>query len=155
MYQLAVTALFKRLVAELPAGTASVHLRQSTLGAVIEVKPTNPACADFWVLANDFELYMFGIGESRWGFRWGRRRYRKGEKDVLTEIEEMARAVIAGNCEQRGGPFWLIRKIHVGDYTYTVMHFDKFANFSPFWARRYAPFVTIGKPPAVTSEKSL
>ena len=148
MYQLVaeITALFERLVAELPAGTATVHVRQVTLGTVIEVRPANPACANFDVLTDDFEPYSFGIGQSRWSLRWERRGFRwersnrKGEKDVLTEIEEMARAVIAGNCEQRGGPFWLISKIHVGDYTYKKMDLAVLP-ISPFWTRRYAPFV--------------
>ena len=45
VYQLAaeITALFERLMAELPAGTAIVHVRPVILGTVIEVKPTNPA----------------------------------------------------------------------------------------------------------------
>ena len=59
-----ITALFERLVAELPAGTATVHMRHVTLGTVIEVKPTNPACANFDVLTDDFEPYSFGIGRS-------------------------------------------------------------------------------------------
>ena len=150
VYQLVaeITALFERLVAELPAGTAIVHVRHVTLGTVIEVKPTNPACANFDVLTDDFEPYSFGIGRSRWSLRWERRgfrwepRYRKGEKDILTEIEEMARAVIAGNCEQRRGPFWLIGKIHVGGYTYKMMDLA-ILPISPFWTHHYAPFVTI------------
>ena len=145
-----ITALFERLVAELPAGTATVHMRQMTLGTVVEVKPTNPACANFNVLTDDFEPYSFGIGieGSRWSLRCERRgfrleqRNRKGEKDVLTEIEEMARAVIAGNCEQRRGPFWLIGKIQVGDHTYRTMDLARLP-ISHFWTRHYAPFVTI------------
>jgi hypothetical protein len=35
----------------------------------------------------NFELYNFGIGWSQWEFPW-ERRYRKGEKDIPTEIEE-------------------------------------------------------------------
>ena len=52
----------------------------------------------------------------------------------------MARAVIAGNCEQRGGPFWLIGKIQVDDCTYKVMELA--VPISLFWTRHYAPFVT-------------
>jgi len=104
------------------------------------VRPTNPASANFGVHADDFELYSFGFGRrSQWEFPW-ERRYRKGEKDVLTEIEEMARAVIAGNCEQRRGPFWLIGKIQVGDYTYRVTDIPMIP-IPPFWTRHYAPFV--------------
>jgi hypothetical protein len=142
VYQLVAetTALFERLLAELPAGTAAVHVRQHSAGTSIQVEPTNPASANFGVHADDFELYSFGFGtRSQWEFPW-ERRYRKGEKDVLTEIEEMARAVIAGNCEQRRGPFWLIGKIRVGDYTYKVTNLPMFP-IPPFWTRHYAPFV--------------
>jgi hypothetical protein len=135
-----VTALFERLVAELPTGSAAVHVRQVSAGTLIDVKPTNPASAGFGVHADDFELYSFGFGpRSQWEFPW-ERRYRKGEKGVLTEIEEMARAVIAGNCEQRRGPFWFIGKIHVGDYTYKVTDLPMLP-IPPFWKRHYAPFV--------------
>ena len=81
------------------------------------------------------------VGAPRWGRRLERRN-RKGEKNVLPEIEEMARAIIAGNCEQRRGPFWLIGKIHVGDYTYKMMELAVLP-ISLFWTRHYAPFVTI------------
>jgi len=138
-----ITALFERLVAELPAGTATIQFSSSTLGTVIGVKPTNPACANFDVLTNDIEPYSFGIGQLRWSFRWERRGFRwepryRTEKDILIEIEAMARAVIAGNCEQRRGPFWLICKIHVGDYTYRLMDWPIFG--IPFSTRHYAPY---------------
>ena len=133
-----VTALFERLVAELPAGTAAVHVRQHSAGTSIDVKPANPASADFRVHADEFELCSFGFGpRSQWEFPW-ERRYRKGEKDVVTEIEEMARAVIAGNCELKRGLFWLTAKIHVGDYTYKVTDVPMFG--IPFSERRYAPY---------------
>jgi hypothetical protein len=140
VYQLVseITALFERLVAELPAGTATVHVRQHSAGTSIEVKPANPASANFGVHADDFELYSFGFGpRSQWEFPW-ERRYRKGEKDVLTEIEEMARAVIAGHCELERGFFSLTAKIHVGDYTYGVTDMPMFG--IPFSKRLYVPY---------------
>ncbi len=116
-----------------------VHVRQHTAGASILVKPTNPASADFGVHADDFELYSFGFGpRSQWEFPW-ERRYRNDEKDILAEVEEMARAVIAGNCELRRGLFWLTAKIHVGDYTYRVTDLPMFG--IPFSKRHYAPYV--------------
>jgi hypothetical protein len=153
VYQLLseITALFERLVAELPAGTAAVHVRQVSVGTVIGVKPTNPASAFFRVLADDFELYSFAFARrAYWEFPW-ERRYRKGEKDVLTEIEEMARAVIAGKCEQRRGLFWLISKIHVGDYTYKVTSLPVLP-IPPFWTRQYAPFAAPPAEPVAAKE---
>jgi hypothetical protein len=142
VYQLVaeITALFERLVAELPPGTAAVHVRQVSAGTLIDVKPANPASARFGVHADDFELYSFGFARrSQWEFPY-ERRYRKGEKDVLIEIEEMARAVIAGDCEQKKGLFWVVSKIHVGDYTCKLLNLPMLP-IPPFWTRRYAPFV--------------
>ena len=141
MYQLVseITALFERLVAELPAGTAAVHVRQVSAGTVIDVKPANPASANFGVHVDDFELYSFGIGtKSQWEFPW-ERRYRNDEKNVLTEIEEMSRAIISGNCELERGLFWLTAKIHVGNYTYRVTDLPMFG--IPFSKRHFAPYV--------------
>ncbi len=148
MYQLLseITALFQRLVDELPSGTATVNVSQVSVGTVICVKPTNPVSASFNVLADDFELYTFAFApRAYWEFPW-ERRYRKGEKDVLTEIEEMARAVIAGKCEQKRGPFWLISRIHVDDYTYKVTSMPMLP-IPPFWTRQYAPFVVLQAEP--------
>ena len=141
MYQLVaeITALFDRLVAELPAGTATVHVRQVSAGTVIGVNPVNPTSANFGVHADDFELYSFGFGpKSQWEFPW-ERRYRNDEKNVLTEIEEMSRAIIAGNCELERGLFWLTAKIYVGDYTYRVTDLPMFG--IPFSKRHFAPYV--------------
>jgi len=141
VYQLVaeITVLFERLVAELPVGTAVVHASQVSAGAWIDVKPTNPSSAGFSVLADDFELYSFHLHGSYWKFPW-ERRYRKGEKEIFTEIEEMARAVIAVDCEQRRRPFWPFGKINVGDYTYKTTNLPKLP-IPPFWTRRYAAFV--------------
>jgi hypothetical protein len=66
-----LTELFERLAAELPPGTASVNVYdvQGGQGTVVELRPANPACADFGVHAED----RSDIVE---------------EKDVITEIEE-------------------------------------------------------------------
>lgn len=136
-----LTVLFERLVSELPAGLAAVTVRQSArdMAAAIDVKPTNPASANFGVLADKVQLYSFGFGPmSQWEFPW-ERRYRKGEKDELTEIEEMSRAVIAGRCELTRGPFWLTGKIYVGDYTYRMTDLPMLP-IPPFWRRQYAPY---------------
>jgi hypothetical protein len=77
-----VSALFEHLVAELPAGTAAVRVRQLPrgIGTAIEMKPTNPASAEFGVHADEVDLFSFGFGpRSQWEFPW-ERRYRKGEK---------------------------------------------------------------------------
>jgi hypothetical protein len=137
-----LTALFERLAAELPPGTASVnvHKVQGGQGTVVELRPTNPLCADFGVHTEDgSDLLDFSFGRATWEFPY-ERRYRSGEKDIITEIEEMSRAIIAGQCEVSRRPFWATSRIHVGDYTYTVTDMPMFP-IPPFGTCRYEPYV--------------
>lgn len=136
-----LATLFERLVSELPVGLAAVTVRPlpRDRATAIDVKPTNPASANFGVLADEVQLYSFGFGPiSQWEFPW-ERRYRKDEKDELTEIEGMSRAVIAGRCELTRGPFWMTGKIYVGDYTYRMTDLAMLP-FPPFWRRHYVPY---------------
>jgi len=135
--------LFERLAAELPPGTASMNVYdvQGGEGTVVELKPANSACANFAVhVEHRSDCVDVSFGLATWEFPY-ERRYRNGEKDVITEIEEMARAVVAGNCEVRRRPFWAISCIHVGEYTYGVRDLLMFP-LPPFGTRRYAPYVS-------------
>jgi hypothetical protein len=106
----------------------------------VEFRPANSACADFGVHVEDgSDLVDFSFGRSTWEFPY-ERRYRNGEKDIITEIEEMSRAVIAGNCEVKRRPFWATSSIHVGKYTYSVSDLPMFP-IPPFGTLRYAPYV--------------
>lgn len=138
-----ITALFERLVGELPPDTATLNVYRVPKGdgTVVEVRPQNTGAASFGVHVDDeFHLVDFSFGAlSTWELPM-ERRYRKGEKNILTEIEEMSRAVIVGNCEVSRSPFWLTGKIHVGDYTYKVTDFPMFP-IPPFGTRRYTPYV--------------
>ena len=136
-----VTTLFERLVSELPVGVAAVTVLPSPRNGItaIHVRPTNPASVDFGVIADEAKLYSFGFGAmSQWEFPW-ERRYRKGEKDEIIEVEEMSRAIMAGRCELRRGPFWITGKIYVGDYTYRMTDLPMLP-IPPFWKRHYAPY---------------
>ena len=84
------------------------------------------------------EVDNVGFDIHYWEFPY-ERRYRAGEKDVHTEIEEMARAVVAGNCEQERRRFSVIGRINVDDYTYAVKDIPKFCK-PPIGTRRYAPY---------------
>jgi hypothetical protein len=113
---------------------------------VVDLKPANPRAADFGVHCDDFEIYSFSFGRlSQWEFPY-ERRYRNNEKDVVSEIEEMCRAVIAGNCEERRGWFSMRGRIYVGDYTYNVTNLPIFPK-PPFGTRRYAPYVQQDRAP--------
>jgi hypothetical protein len=138
-----LTELFERLAAELLPGTASANVYdvQGGQGTVVELRPANPASADFSVHMEDgSDIVDFSFGPATWEFPY-ERRYRNGEKDIITEIEEMSRAVIAGNCEVKRRPFWATSRIHVGEYTYSVSDLPMFP-IPPFGTRRYAPYVS-------------
>lgn len=138
-----LTELFERLAAELPPGTASLNVYdvQGGQGTVVELRSANPACADFGVHAEEqSDIVDFSFGRGTWEFPY-ERRYQNGEKDIITEIEEMSRAVIAGNCEVRRRPFWATSCIHFGEYTYSVSDIPVFS-LPPFGTLRYAPYVS-------------
>jgi hypothetical protein len=136
-----LTALFEQLVSELPPGTATLNLRQlpRNAGTVIELNPTNPAAADFGVLCDDVDVFNFSFGPiSTWEFPY-ERRYRNGEKDVLKEIEEMSRAIIAGRCEVTRRWFSMTGRIYVEGYTYQVTDMPMIPR-PPFGTHCYAPY---------------
>ncbi|MGH9587139.1 MAG: hypothetical protein ACRD3F_09330 [Acidobacteriaceae bacterium] len=135
-----MTSLFQRLINELPPGTATIEFAPATerRPAAISLRPANSASAEFWVVWDDREVHGVGFGFHEWEFPY-ERRYRNSEKDVLTEIEEMARAVVAGNCEQERRRFSMIGRIEVGEYTYAVKDVPKFLR-PPFGTRRHAPY---------------
>ena len=138
-----LTALFERLAGELPAGTATLDIQEDGHGieTSVELKPANPASASCGVHAHDFVLFSFDFGGfSRWGLEVDRR-YREGDKGIVDEVEEMARAVIAGQCEINRGLTWVVGRIHVGDYTYTKITDVPMFSVFPFGKRRYAPYV--------------
>ncbi len=137
-----VRDMFERLAGELPPGIATVNVYEvpNKSGTVIELKPTNPAAADFGVHCDDSDLYSFSFGSlSQWEFPY-ERRYRKDEKDILTEVEEMSRAVIAGRCQEKRNWFSLQGSINVGDYTYKVTNMPM-VPVPPFGTRHFAPYV--------------
>jgi len=138
-----LTELFGRLAAELPPGTASLNVYDvpGGQGTILELRPANPACAGFGIHGEEMsDIIDFYFGRATFEFPY-ERRYQNGEKDIITEIEEMSRAVIAGNCEVKRRPFWATSCIHVGEYTYRVSDIPVFS-IPPFGTLRYAPYVT-------------
>jgi hypothetical protein len=92
------------------------------------------------VVFDDKDIYSFSFStRSYWEFPY-ERRYRKDEKTVVEEIEEMARAVIAGDCEEERGWFSLTGRIKVGEYTYSTTNLPM-VPIPPFYLRHYEPYV--------------
>ena len=103
--------------------------------------PSDSAAASFSVFADDASVYTFCFGlRSYWEFPY-ERRYRYDEKSVIAEIEEMSRAVMAGNCEEIRGLVSVAGRIHVGDYTYKTITIPVL-RLRRFGTRRYAPYTS-------------
>lgn len=134
-------SLFERLAAELPPEAASLRVYDHSLNGpkIIELVPSNPAAATFGVVADKEQVHSFSFGaRSYWEFPY-ERRYRYDEKDVVSEIEEMSRAVIAGQCEETRGLISITGRIYVGDYTYKMTTIPCFTK--PLCgSQRYAPY---------------
>ncbi len=60
-------------------------------------------------------------------------------EQLLLEVEQMARAVMAGKCDETRGLFSLVSCIHVDDYTYTVTDLPMLP-IPPFGIRKYLPY---------------
>jgi hypothetical protein len=144
-------SLFEMLVAELPAGAAKVNSYRVPRGdgSVVEVLPSNEKSASFGVHVDDgavayvdFSFGRFGT----WELPLEGRNHEAGTEQLVPEVEQMARAVIAGNCDQTRGLFSLTSRVYVEGYTYKVVDLPVLP-IPPFGTRRYAPYASA---PAVT-----
>jgi hypothetical protein len=141
-----IRELFERLVAELPPGTATVVLTPvpKGRGTVVEILPASPESVDFGVHCDESDIFSFSLGKVS-GWEWPyERRYRYDEKDALAEVEEMSRAIIAGNCEEVRRWFCRSARIFVDGYTYKMTDLPKVPR-PPFGTVHYAPYVGHGK----------
>jgi hypothetical protein len=137
--------MLDRLIAELPPGTATLNVRpvQKGRGTVIEIVPANPESADFGVHCDESDFFSFSFGKVS-GWEWPyERRYQYDEKDTFAEVEEMSRAIVAGNCEEVRRWFSRTGRIFVEGYTYKMTDLPKFPR-PPFGTTRYAPYVGHG-----------
>ena len=139
-------ALFERLLAELPQNAAKINVYRVPKGdgTVIELLPANPHSASFGVHVDDEGIGYLDFSCGRIG-TWelpqeGRNRKASAEQ-LLREVEQMSRAVIAGKCDETRGLFSLTSKIHVDGYTYKVVGLPMLP-IPPFGTRKYAPFVS-------------
>jgi hypothetical protein len=136
--------LFDRLLAELPSGAAKLNVYRVPKGdgTVIEIIPSNSESASFGVHVDDgVNLVDFSFGrKGTWELPQEGRNRRPSAEQLLAEVEQMSRAVIAGGCEETRHLFSLTSRIHVDGYTYKVVNLPMFL-IPPFGTRKYAPFV--------------
>jgi hypothetical protein len=136
-------SLFERLVAELPAGTAKINIYRVPRGdgSVIEVLPSNQQSASFGVHVDDSVEYVdFSFGRiGTWELPQEGRNHQARAEQIVQEVEQMARAVVAGKCDETRGLFSLTSRVYVEGYTYKVVDLPMLP-IPPFGTRRYAPF---------------
>jgi hypothetical protein len=136
--------LFARLLAELPEGTAKLNVYRVPRGdgTVIELLPANHESASFGVHVDDgVKLLDFSFGQiGTWELPQEGRNRKASAEQLLSEVEQMSKAVIAGQCEENRNLFSLTSKIHVDGYTYKVVDLPMLP-IPPFGTRKYAPYV--------------
>jgi hypothetical protein len=138
-------SLFEMLVAELPAGTAKVNFYRVPRGdgSVVEVLPSNQKSASFGVHIDDGVEYVdFSFGRiGTWELPQEGRNHEAEAEELVQEVEQMARAVIRGKCDETRGLFSLTSRVYVEAYTYKVVDLPMLP-IPPFGTRRYAPYAS-------------
>ena len=139
-------SLFEKLVAELPVGTAKVNIYRVPRGdgLVIEVLPANQQSASFGVHLDDgVKDVDFSFGRiGTWELPQEGRNREAGPEQLIQEVEQMARAVIAGKCDETRGLFSLTSRVYVEGHTYRVVDLPMLP-IPPFGTCRYAPYASV------------
>ena len=119
-----IKAMIEKLLAELPPETAVLRERRTRRddGTLFELLPSHQDAATILVHVEDgLDLVDFSFGESgTWELPVEERNPNAGIDGVLSEIEDMCRAVMAGNCELRKNRFSLESRIFVNGFAYQV-----------------------------------
>lgn len=140
--------MLKHLLAELPPNVASLEVKRATPkgeGVIAVLIPQNPAAASVVAHAeNGLGLVDFSFGEygPTWELPMEGYNPKANKKELLQELEEMCRAVIAGNCEHKRGLFSIRANIQVGNRPYRVTDMLVFHPVPPLHgARKYEPYI--------------
>ena len=137
--------LFDGLLAELPKGAARLNVYRVPKGdgTVIEIIPTNHESASFGVHVDDgAHLVDFSFGRiATWELPHEGRNRKPSSGQLLLEVEQMSKAVIAGKCEETRKLFYVTSRIYVEGHTYTVVDMPMLP-IPPFGTRKYAPFIS-------------
>ena len=140
--------LLKHLLAELPPDVASLEVKRATPsgeGMIAVLRPQNPAAAS--VVAhteNGLGLVDLSFGEygPTWELPIEGYNSKANKKELLQEVEDMCRAVIAGNCQHKRGLFSIRGNIQVNNHLYRVTDMFVFRPVPPLrGTRKYEPYV--------------
>jgi len=144
-----LVALFERLIAELPPNVATLDVRRGTQkhdGVVAVLTPTNRAAARVVAhTVNAFGLVDFSFGEysPTWELPFEGHNSKANEKELLHEVEEMCRAVIAGHCEHKRGLLSIRGSIQVHNRPYRVTNLPVFRAVPRLrGTRKYEPYIS-------------
>ena len=122
-------ALLNTLLAELPSNVASLEVMRAqpkSNGVIAKLKPRNPAAASVVLHAENgcgIIDFCFGEYEPTWELPYEGSNPRPSKKELLQEVEQMCRAVMAGGCHHARRLFGVRGTILVGDQPSTVSHF--------------------------------
>ena len=142
-----LTNRLKQLLSGLPPNAASIKVEnvpRTGKGVWVTLKPANPAATSIGAYAeNGLDMIYFSFGD--YGPTWelpieGYSR-NAGKEELLREVEDMSRAVIAGNCEYSRGLLSIRGRIQVDDCPYRVTDFFVFRALPPLrGTRKYEPY---------------
>jgi hypothetical protein len=139
-----LVALFQRLIAELSQNVAALDVRRAKQkhdGVVAVLTPTNRAAARIVAHAvNGMGLVDFNFGEysPTWELPFEGYCTNASKQELLQEVGEMCRAVIAGSCEHKRGLLSIRGSIQVGSRSYRVT--DWFSFHAMPGTRKYEPY---------------
>lgn len=139
-----LVGLLKKLLGELCPGEASLDVRSVSGGTVAVLEPTNPSSACIVTHAErGLELIDFSFGKygPTWELPTEGYMPNPSKADLLHEVEEMCRAVIAGRCEHRRRLLSVTGQVRVGNHTYRVRDLLVWHVNPPFkGVRKYDPY---------------
>jgi hypothetical protein len=144
-----LVTLFERLVAELPPNAASLEVKRvgrNKEGVLVTLRPQNPDAASMWAHAeNCLHLVDFGFGdwEPTWELPIEGYNRKADKREVLKEVEELCKAVMAGNCKHTRGLFSVTGSIQAGGRPYKITEMLVFRRKPPFHGTRiYEPYIS-------------
>jgi hypothetical protein len=143
-----LVALLNELLAGLPPNAATLEVMRAPPqgdGVVAKLKPKNPAAASIVVHAeNGFALvdFSFGDDEPTWELPYEGSNSKPNKQELLREVEQMCRAVIAGRCQHNRGLLNVSGTIQVSDRPSTVTLFFILRPTPPFkGTRKYESYI--------------
>jgi hypothetical protein len=143
-----LVAQFQQLLAEMPPDAASLEVRRvgrNKEGIQVTLTPGNPGAAALWAHAEKGRhLVDFGFGDwsNTWELPIEGRNPKAGKEELLQEVRELCKAIIAGNCRYERGFLSRTASIQVeGRPRYRITDTPIFRTRPPLYGTRlYEPY---------------